>query len=124
VGDSVRAEITPVAKPRMTQRDVWKKRPCVVRYHQYKDEMRAAFQSLDGDRLQMRFGVPMPKSWSKKKRREMNGSPHRAKPDIDNLIKAVLDALLAEDSHVYEIVAVKRWSEFGSIEILPLEDDA
>ena len=38
--------INPVSKPRMTQRDVWKKRPVVVKYHAFCDEMRASRLSL------------------------------------------------------------------------------
>ena len=33
--------VNPVAKPRMTQRDKWKKRPVVDKYYAYKDEMNA-----------------------------------------------------------------------------------
>ena len=33
-------KIKPVPKPRMTQRDAWDKRPCVLRYRAFKDEVR------------------------------------------------------------------------------------
>jgi len=32
--------VTPIGKPRMTQSDRWKKRDCVVRYFNFKDEIR------------------------------------------------------------------------------------
>ena len=35
----------------------------------------------------------MPKSWSKKKKSEMDGQPHTSPPDLDNLQKLVCDAL-------------------------------
>ena len=35
-------DITPVAKPRQTRSDVWKKRPCVVKYRQFADDLREA----------------------------------------------------------------------------------
>ena len=35
--------------------------------------------------LDVSFIMPMPKSWSKKKRAAMDGKPHTARPDIDNL---------------------------------------
>ena len=34
----------------------------------------------------------MPKSWSLKKKKAMNGKPHRQTADIDNLLKALIDA--------------------------------
>ena len=36
--------VTPVSKPRMTQRDKWKKRPCVLRYRAYCDALRKFWQ--------------------------------------------------------------------------------
>lgn len=59
----------------------------------------------------------MPKSWSARKRQGMNGSMHQSKPDIDNLIKAFLDALCEDDSYVYEIHAKKVWSDSPSITV-------
>jgi len=59
----------------------------------------------------------MPKSWSKKKKAEMLGQPHQQKPDIDNLLKALMDAVLPEDSHIYDIRATKYWGNVGGIDI-------
>ncbi|MCR4339433.1 MAG: RusA family crossover junction endodeoxyribonuclease, partial [Gemmatimonadaceae bacterium] len=39
------------------------------------------------------FRLPMPPSWSNKKRLAMIGQPHAQKPDIDNLLKAVLEIM-------------------------------
>ena len=61
--------------------------------------------------------MPMPQSWSNKKRDEMRHKPHQQKPDIDNLIKAVLDALLEDDCAVWMVEACKVWSDKGGIEI-------
>ena len=117
-------EVTPAPKPRMTQSDRWKKRPAVVRYYQYKDDL--VFEALAqgfvlSDEVELDFYLPMPKSWSKKKQAEMNGKPHQAKPDIDNLAKAVMDALLGEDSHVWSLRARKFWSSQGSLIIKTVE---
>ena len=43
---SVVYPITPVPKPRMTRRDRWAKRPCVLRYWAFKDEVRLRRVSL------------------------------------------------------------------------------
>lgn len=69
------------------------------------------------------FYMPIPKSYSKKQRAEMlNGRiKHTKKPDIDNLIKSVLDALnglaYADDSQIIKVTAVKRYAETGSTEL-------
>ena len=117
-------EVTPVPKPRMTQSDRWKKRPAVVRYYRYKDDLVFAALAqgfvLESE-IELDFYLPMPKSWSKKKQAEMDGKPHQAKPDIDNLAKAVMDALLDEDSHVWSLRARKFWSSQGSLIIKTVE---
>ena len=40
-------KIIPRAKPRMTRADTWKKRPCVVKYWAYKDELRRLIEEND-----------------------------------------------------------------------------
>lgn len=109
--------ITPVTKPRMTQRDKWKKRPCVVKYFAFKDKCRAADMEIQEEGSFIIFNIPMPKSWSKRKKDRMRMMRHRQRPDIDNLLKAVFDALYDEDCHIWDIRARKLWSDFGSIEI-------
>ena len=42
---------------------------------------------------------PLPKSLSKKRAAEMDGTPHTKKCDADNLAKAILDAL---NTHAYQ----------------------
>ncbi|MCR9294419.1 MAG: RusA family crossover junction endodeoxyribonuclease [bacterium] len=114
--------VDPVPKPRMTRSDRWKQRACVLRYRVYCDCLRASGAQLS-KRMRMVFNMPMPANWSGKRRESLRGSYHGKRPDIDNLIKAVLDALSDhEDSHVSEIVAVKLWQDQGSVEIEQLRD--
>lgn len=117
--------INPIGKPRMTRRDKWAKRPCVMRYRAWKDEM-WALEKLSGLNLRKATPVevevialfPMPQSWSTKKRYEMKGAPHRQKPDADNVLKAVLDALWPnDDQKIAGTSCRKRWAEAGSIEM-------
>jgi len=108
-------EVTPIGKPRMTQRDKWKKRPAVVRYYEYKDALNLLVKGPLPERLNVVFYIPMPSSWSKKKKAEMCLQPHKNKPDIDNLIKAFTDCLAVEDSYIHEVHAWKIWDIEGKI---------
>ena len=116
--------IKPCPKPRMTRADRWKKRPIVLKYWDFCNELNRQANRLNyipGDKVSLIFFIPMAKSWSKKKREQMLGKPHKAKPDIDNLAKAFLDALLTEDSYVYSLTAEKYWSNEPSIVVLTNE---
>ncbi len=84
--------IEPIAKPRMTQRDSWKKRPCVVKYWRYCDELKVHNIELP-ENYHIFFFLGMPKSWSKKKKAKYHLKPHTQKPDKDNLEKGFLDAI-------------------------------
>lgn len=67
------------------------------------------------------FGMPMPKSFTKHKREVYEGKRHTIKPDLDNLIKNVLDRgngiLWSDDKYIYRIEATKWWAEKGYIKI-------
>ena len=118
---NISINIQPVAKPRMTRSDRWKKRPVVLKYWQFKDALKEKAEQKNWDLskdITIYFSIAMPKSWSKKKKKQMNKQPHQQKPDIDNLIKSVLDSLAEEDSYIYSVKAVKSWSEKGNVCII------
>lgn len=104
----------------MTRSDKWKGRDCVVRYWKYKDELREKNVVLP-DKSHVIFTMPMPDSWSEKKKREHDGMPHRSKPDVDNLCKGILDCLYDDDSSLHDLRITKLWGIVGSIEIKPLD---
>lgn len=112
----MRYAIEPCPKPRMTRRDKWKKRLCVLRYWAFKDKCRVHRVQLPQP-CRVVFHMAMPKSWSAAKREHMDGQPHAAKPDLDNLIKGLWDAILKEDSHLSSVTAEKRWSLKPGIEV-------
>ena len=60
---------------------------------------------------------PMPKSWSKKKKREMDGRPATPTPDCDNIAGAVMDALFKDDSKIVSLYVEKVWGTDGKMEI-------
>ncbi len=110
-------QIKPVPKPRMTQSDKWKKRPAVVKYWSFVDEVQHRCVELHaGDSII--FTMPMPKSWSAKKKREMVGTPHLFRPDLSNLLKALEDAVHQEDSMLWWYKDIKKvWGVTGTIEV-------
>lgn len=110
--------ITPLAKPRMTRSDKWNRRLVVMRYRAYGDELRLRLPNYAlPDEFKVTFNIPIPTSWSTKKRESMKGQPHTIRPDIDNLTKALMDHLAKEDSYIWHVDAKKVWSEKGSIEV-------
>lgn len=119
IEDAVFIDIEPMGKPRMTQRDKWMKRPAVMRYRAFCDELRLKFKKKDFTGISLTFHIATPPSWSKKKAEAHIGKPHKQKPDIDNMVKSVLDALLVDgDEKVWKVCAFKVWSEKSGISIL------
>ena len=113
--------IPPCSKPRMTQRDRWKKRQCVLDFYAFRDPIKQEVKRintllikespLDWDNLTIIFLVPMPKSWSKKKKALMVGKPMQQRPDLDNYIKGLFDATHEEDSSIWKVTASKIWTD-------------
>ena len=113
----------PLPKPRETQRDRWAKRPCVLRFRFFRDIVRSAmehFGFVPSEELGLVFYMKMPKL-SKIKQAERIHKPHQVRPDLDNLEKATLDAVYAEDAVVYLKTALKLWSLEPRIEIWNLK---
>ncbi len=108
--------ITPVPKPRMTQRDKWQVRPPVARYRAFADELRLRVNThcpeiLDFEAFDAVFYMPMPLSWSRKKRISTAGKPHQQIPDRDNLLKALQDVLWPDgDQRIYDGRVAKFWA--------------
>lgn len=86
----------------MTQRDKWNPTKAALKYWAFKDEVirKRVFLPLRGAHIT--FNIPMYKSWSEKKKQQMDGRPHEEpqKNDLDNLIKGLGDALYRDDSAI------------------------
>ena len=110
-----------MGKPRMTRRDKWKKRPCVVRYRAFADALRAAAGELPPPELINDLSwvatFAFPKSYSKRKRAILLGRLHRVAPDLDNICKGIFDSLFKQDSAIAKGTFEKRWGETDSLEI-------
>jgi len=108
--------LIPCPAPRMTKADKWKKRPCVLRYFQFRDDLkRLKVFEVPMDR-KIVFIMPMPNSWPKKRTLMLDGQPHKQKPDLDNLLKSLLDGVYGDDSHIWRLSGLeKRWGKQGAI---------
>lgn len=64
--------------------------------------------------INLLFYMPIPQSLSEKKKKELDGTPHHKKSDIDNLAKAVLDGcngyVYADDAQISSLSAKKQYS--------------
>lgn len=112
-------DVIPMGAPRMTQRDRWggkRQRPCVSKYFSYRDQVRWQVKDwiFPEHGCHVVFHLPLPKK-PRKSKGQVVGYPHKQTPDIDNLLKALLDALFLEDSGVFDIRGTKLWGEAGKI---------
>ena len=111
----------PMGKPRMTQRDKWAQRDCVMQYRAWCDRARLNCLGVTATPVALDFTahIPMPPSWSKKKQAAMAGELHRQKPDLDNIAKAIMDALWEDDSGIAHLHGHKFWcrNEDANIEL-------
>jgi len=91
----------------------------MVKYWEFKDRVREASRGKTG-RIEStgeigRFLIwmPLPQSWSKKKKAAMRGQPHQAETgDLDNITKSFLDALFERDGFIWKIGHLeKRWED-------------
>tara|TARA_R100001530_G_scaffold136253_1_gene116035 strand:+ start:3674 stop:4042 length:369 start_codon:yes stop_codon:yes gene_type:complete len=108
-------DVTPCSKPRMTRADRWKKRQSVLKFFAFRDAVKQSpawktLELLDMDSFKIVFHVPMPKSWSKKKKAQFEGKPHQQRPDLDNFLKAWKDSVYEEDAIVWNVEATKLWT--------------
>jgi len=111
--------IAPVPKPRMTRRDRFDPKPAVQRYWAFKNECRLRKLHVPCAGAEIHFVVPMPKSWSTKKRAQMLGWKKETVPDLDNYLKAVGDAVYDDDSAIWHFNGLsKTWGEAGAIIVI------
>ena len=110
---------------------VGKARPCVTVHGTYTPKKTREYEKLitkcweeqSGEmfpddvplklNITMFFGIP--KSYSKKKKAELIGKMSAKRPDVDNVCKAVQDALngyaYKDDSVICQLSAVKKYAE-------------
>ena len=67
----------------------------------------------------------VPTSYSKKKKKELIGQPHTNKPDIDNIVKIILDSLnglaYKDDKQIVKLEVEKLYGEEAKV-VLEIEE--
>ena len=122
-------DVIPMGSVRMTQSDRWKTNPnhldpnkrqrkSVTKHFTFKNEITRQGKLMNfniGECLECVYFIPMPDSWSEKKKEKMNGFPCKVKPDCDNITKLVKDSFCINDSNIWNEEAKKVWAYNGSI---------
>ena len=104
------------ARPRVTTNGTYMPKG----YQAARQALRAAFGAVTVRPpwiVRMTAVRQLPASWSKKRRAEADGTWCLTKPDIDNIVAGVLDALFEEDSAVVSIAGMKVWGEAPGLKI-------
>ena len=123
----------PQARPKVFHRTLKSGRPFIHTYSpksdwyhlvyvkalEEKEKLKTRLSGALG--LALRFGLPIPKSISKKKKKALHYVSKR--PDIDNLAKAVMDAInqvgiWEDDSQIAVLEVSKTYEEEPSCKIL------
>lgn len=122
-------DVIPVGAVRMSNRDriftnpnhtdpKKRQRPEVTRYFAFQNELWAQAKAMGvtvPNKFEIVFLVPMPSSWSDKKKNKYNKMPCKTRPDIDNYLKAFMDTLKLEDGSVWACPPQKIYAFNGSI---------
>ena len=102
--------------------------PRAIQYHEKIKALRSLvwnpepiMKALIKWNYELVFYIEMPKSWSNKKRLEMEWKPHRQTPDGDNLYKAFTDTVFYNqkkynDKEIFDTKSKKFWSNTWYIE--------
>lgn len=122
----VEGEVVPKGRPRFTRTG---HAYTPIKTVAYEQRVKHATRKAIGDQkpfdepiqLEIRIGMPVPKSWSQKKQLEALTKPHTKKPDLDNLVKAILDGMngdaYRDDSIIYKFSAYKVYALEPSVEV-------
>lgn len=132
--------VTPQTHVRATQNDKYlfripeekltppqlKRKRRLEKYNAYKekliDEALDRQFAIPEDGFDITFCIPVPagRHWKLSKKAEMDHRPHQFKPDIDNLLKAFMDALKKKDQRIWQINGMRKvWinQTYGYIDI-------
>lgn len=107
-------EITPIGKPRMTQRDRWHKRPATAAYWAYKEHVRLLGIRLPESGYHVTFVIPMPMSGARKSARNTLARPiNRSQTKTISKRHYSMPSLMT--AVVSGVAGKKIWGELGRI---------
>ncbi len=90
-----------------TQREIKQKVISYINLHKPKEPIKGPVM------VWWVFDFAMPKGWSTKKKKEMDGKPHTSRPDVSNLIKFYEDCMngiiYVDDSQIFSGSFTKRY---------------
>ena len=121
----------PQSRPRFTRGHAYED----GKVREYKDRVaRIARLVMDGREpmegavmCKCKFLFEPPKSMSKKKAKEIIGKGYTAKKDVDNLLKAVMDAISGivyeDDKQIVSVRGEKRYGYPARVEVEICEED-
>ena len=112
----------PAPRPHVTRNGTYNNKD----YTDYKRVIAQTYRARHGKSLntnpiamKLDFFFEVPKSWSNKKKE--NAKWHVSRPDTDNLVKSIKDALngvaYKDDSQVCHLQARKQYAEFSGVRI-------
>lgn len=117
-------------RPRFRNADRFVQTYMPTSYTKHKDYIQEQMPKLLTDKnlkVSLYFYFEPPKSWSKKRKLIAIGTYKRTKPDVDNLIKTVLDAVnnhvWQDDNQVVHIDSYKMYAEESKIVMVVKEVD-
>ena len=119
---TVNGEAVAKARPRMTKRG-FAYTPAATRKYEAHARLAAGLAMADRSplqeavRLELLVELPVPASWSKRKRAAAIAGDvlPASRPDLDNFVKSALDAVngivVADDSQIVEVRARKKYGD-------------
>jgi len=116
--NKIQIPIQPKPAPRITHQGRFTK--SAKAYYSYKDYLKLFCNANDfiiSEKVKITFFIPIGKSISKKETALRLGKPHKQRPDLDNLVKGIWDALATEDGFIHTLQCSKVWSLEGKIVI-------
>jgi len=120
----VKGDPVAQARPRFSRSRAYNKQAHLLNSQQWEVAAQAPHRGipLKGPiSLTIDFVMPIPDSWSQKKKDVLEDSFHEKKPDIDNLLKWILDVLsgivIADDRQICCVQCKKRYGKEPRTEI-------
>lgn len=122
-------DVMPMGKPSFQKSDKWRtlnnsnpklrQRDIVTKWIDFKKKLSNEAKNvgfvMPASGASIQFIIPMPESWSDKKKENMNGNAHQQRPDLDNMLKGFFDSVCEEDSYIWNYYPEKIWGTEGKI---------